>query len=145
MKTECPICGKEFEPKQSNYSICSPECRKIYARQYQKKYHDENREALLAKKKTQPSYLKKLAENRKKQHLCSICGKPVQWDRYRHPLRHDECVLTEIISSVNAGNRITDAQYQQLQARGYSIKEFRAEYADILTGCVKLASERKQK
>lgn len=26
----CPICGKRFVPKQSNYKYCSPECSKMY-------------------------------------------------------------------------------------------------------------------
>lgn len=30
----CPICGKRFQPRQSNQEYCSEECSKIYRREY---------------------------------------------------------------------------------------------------------------
>ena len=123
----CGICGKEFTATQSNQKFCSVECRRINQKALQKQWEKDNRVHKNECRKTQQWYKAKL-----KEHTCNICGKPVEWTRFSRPVRHDECVLNEIVKSVNAGNKINDAQYQQLTARGYDIGMFREEFADVL-------------
>ena len=38
MFKKCVICGREFEAKIKWQTICSDECRKIYKREYQRKF-----------------------------------------------------------------------------------------------------------
>lgn len=119
----CEICGKEFTATQSNQKFCSVECRRINTKQIISQWGKENREHINEYRRLQ---------RKNKVHTCSICGKPVEWTRFSRPVRHDECVLNEIVKSVNAGNKISNIQYQQLQARGYDIGMFREEFADVL-------------
>lgn len=37
MINKCKICGKEFNARQSNYNLCSDECRKINKKEYKKR------------------------------------------------------------------------------------------------------------
>lgn len=119
----CIICGSEFIATQSNRKLCSDKCRRINAIQIATQWRKENREHINEYRRLQ---------RKNKVHTCSICGKPVEWTRFSRPVRHDECVLNEIVKSVNAGNKISNVQYQRLQARGYDIGMFREEFADVL-------------
>ena len=128
MKQTCKICGKTFETKQRNHNICSEDCRKVNRTNAWKKWRIENKERRNVLVKNSKSYKARL-----KPHFCSICGKPTVWNDRIHQFKHDECVIQQIIESINAGNRMTGKQYQQLQARGYDIRSFCDEYADVLS------------
>lgn len=43
MIKKCKICGKDFDTQQSNYIICSQECRKINKANYRKNYDEKAR------------------------------------------------------------------------------------------------------
>ncbi len=61
MKT-CPICGKDFEPKQSNMGqqkYCSAECRLIVRKEHERQLNEKNKEKI---------------RNRDHTKTCPVCG-----------------------------------------------------------------------
>lgn len=119
----CKICGKVFETEIPNKKCCSMKCSRINQKQHQRRWEKEHR---LEKNELQRK------RRAMKEHRCNICGEPILWTKTSRPVRHDECVLNEIVKSINAGNKLTSPQYQQLVARGYDIRSFREEYRSVL-------------
>lgn len=100
MIKKCKICGKDFDAQQSNYIICSPECRKVNKDAYRKQYENKTREYRLQR---QREYNRKRP---KKEVKCSICGKTVKHTfnsdgRLIHYRYHAECVLKDAIDRFN--------------------------------------------
>ena len=130
---KCIICGKMYEPYRcygERQLTCSPECRKEYARQYAK---------------TNPKryeYMEKSKQNarikRNGHVICRICHKPI----YRtfemgegSPWMHFDCVMSDCVKTIKAGEALSKKQVGRLAARGYSYAEFIEEYKDeIKTG-----------
>ena len=124
---ECKICGKLFEPDDQRFKCCSKTCRKMNQLQHNRRWRQEHKEEFkLLWKKNHPN------NPNKTPHFCKICGERIWWTKTSHPVRHDECVLNEIVKTVNSGKRISDAQYQQLKCRGYDLGMFAEEYRKVL-------------
>ena len=129
---KCIICGKMYEPYRcygERQLTCSQECRKIYARQYAKTN---------PKRYEYMERMKQNARERRNGHvICRICGKPI----YRtfefgegSPWMHYECVINDCISTLQKGEKLSRKQLLRLDARGYSITEFREEFKDEIKG-----------
>lgn len=75
VEVKCPVCGKVFMSKQSNYKLCSPECKKkrIYQHYHSEKYK-QTRKRYKQSKKGREIYQKALEKHRVKKH-CKLCGK----------------------------------------------------------------------
>jgi predicted nucleic acid-binding Zn ribbon protein len=102
----CIVCGKEFETRQSNYTICSDECRTIRRKNYHNivslKYYHQNKERI--NRRGQSLRLKN-----SKPILCKICGKNVEpyfsGDRICRKRYHEECIIEESIKAMNKGEK----------------------------------------
>lgn len=127
MKNVCKICGRTFDAYNRQNVLCSAECKRINNREHQRRWAAENHEHRIEANRNKPSYKARL-----KPHYCTICGKLMERTEYFHKVRHDECVLRSIVEWINAGNKMTNIQYQQLLQRGYNIKIFCEEFADVL-------------
>ena len=100
MIKQCKICGNDFEAQQSNYIICSQECRKINKANYRKNYDEKTREYRL---QYQREYGRK---HKRKEVKCGICGNVVKHTfnsdgRMVHYRYHAECVLNDAIARFN--------------------------------------------
>lgn len=121
MIKKCKVCGKEFTPAARHervQQICSDECR-------------TKNWCNLAK---EPENLKKMRDRQRQKSftICRICGKQIirnyDLDRNASTSRlHDECVFEDCRKTILAGKTISHAQQLRLYARGYTIKEFKAE------------------
>lgn len=125
---KCVICGKMYEPYHcygERQLTCSQECRKEYARQYAKNN---------PKQYEYKERYKRMKRIRTNGHvICRICGKPI----YRtfelgegSPWMHYECVINDCIKTLKHGEKLSRKQRLRLDARGYSITEFREEFKD---------------
>lgn len=108
MKKICIVCGKEFETRQSNYTICSQGCRENRKQSYPSSldYYYANRERIL--KRSQHLKLKN-----PKFIPCKICGKNVEpyfsGDRIHRRHYHEECIIEESIKAMNRGEKFNGA------------------------------------
>ena len=129
---KCIICGKMYEPYRcygERQLTCSPECRKEYAKIYAK--NNPKRYEYMEKTK------ERARQKRNGHVICRICGKPI----YRtfelgegSPWMHYECVINDCISTLQKGEKLSRKQLLRLDARGYSITEFREEFKDEIEG-----------
>ena len=101
----CKVCGKEFEAKQSNYTLCSDTCRKINVSNLRHKYDEKNRLRLIENSRR---YYK--LYHKYKRNPCSICGQPLPDSRAKYCLG---CLFKEY----KYGK--TQWAYKVLQCRGY--------------------------
>lgn len=130
---KCVICGKSFTPyycKRNTQITCSKECRVLY-----------NRKTALAK------YYSDITANREKNRItsrirrsgicnCTLCGKPIIHSYKPGDIKvrmHKECVIKDCINTLNAGKILTSAQRQRIYARGYTLNEFKVEFAKELS------------
>ena len=129
---KCIICGKMYEPYHcygERQLTCSVECRKEYGRRYAKTN---------PKRYEYMERMKQNARERRNGHvICRICGKPI----YRtfelgegSPWMHYECVINDCIKTLQKGEKLSRKQLLRLDARGYSITEFREEFRDEIEG-----------
>jgi hypothetical protein len=105
MEKLCKICGKTFEAVNSNYSMCSPECRKENKKRYDREYIKPHKRAY------EPKMLN-----------CKICGKPVNQSRKRY---HEECVLQDAVNAYKNGDRYPSPRIVRAINQGYSTPEIR--------------------
>lgn len=128
----CVICGKSFVPypaKRDTQKTCSSACRKKYnSKRASAKYY-ANLEANREKNRT----------NRRAQRqgssICKICGKPIihSFDLGDIKVRmHRECIIDDCLQTLKAGKTLTHTQWQRLYARGYTVTEFKTEFANEL-------------
>ena len=106
IKKQCIVCGKEFYARQSNYTLCSDECKKKRVAELNKKYmsdpvlHERHRLQSIE------SY-----RRRAKIILCKICGEPVPPSdisgRMSHKHYHEECVVREALQAISEGGKST--------------------------------------
>ena len=106
IKNKCIICGKEFYARQSNYTLCSDECRKKRVAELNNKYMSDP--AIHERK------LKQGRERRRKNAkiiLCKICGEPVMpvdiGGRLSRKHYHEECVIKEALQAIAEGGKST--------------------------------------
>lgn len=75
---KCSICGKEFNAKQRNYSLCSDECREINRNRKREKYIAKNYNNIVVQSKAYYDEHYKKHYNGK----CIGCGKEVHGNTY---------------------------------------------------------------
>lgn len=101
MKKTCVVCGNEFEAAQSNYIICSNECRQKrkseYCEKYGQKYHKNY------------TYAEKYARVHSKNVACRFCGENIlpeyingRFHRYHY---HQECLINKGIKAMQNGEK----------------------------------------
>ena len=111
----CKVCGKEFEAKQSNYTLCSDVCRKINVSNLRHKYDEKNRLRLIENSRR---YYK--LYHKYKRNPCSICGQPLADSRAKYCLN---CLLKEY----KQGRR--QWAYKVLVCRGFDLDMINDEIA----------------
>lgn len=71
---KCRVCGKEFKAKQSNYVVCSSECRENNRKKVALRYYKNNEAKLKSCAKDYYKNIKHLKIKHVKKH-CLICNK----------------------------------------------------------------------
>ena len=103
IKKNCVVCGKEIEVTNPRYCLCSDECRKVRAREYQRNYIDIE---------THRKYMREKRWRNPKIVPCKICGEPVpptfRENRMCRSYYHEECVLKEAFKAVEEGAKHVD-------------------------------------
>lgn len=122
MINKCVICGKEFEAKQSNYIICSNECRTARIKQYRQKQIDEIRSS----PELRADYIRRSREYykaHKPARYCKICGGVIT-DKGKHA--HPKCVFQAAVEAISEGYYPGDSRIVRATVTwGYSIKEIK--------------------
>lgn len=99
MKKMCVVCGNEFEAAQSNYIICSDECREKRKQEYKTKYKN--------KYHPKPTYSEKYKMVHKRNVLCKFCGENVLPEyingRFHRCHYHQECLINQGIKAMQNG------------------------------------------
>lgn len=114
----CTVCGRIYIPIRYDQLTCSAECRAIH-----------NAEIKHSRDKMYYKY--------KPTSLCKICGKTVvnsyefNPNRRKSATMHDECVYEDCRKTLEAGETLNHVQLLRLQARGYTIPEFKEEFMGI--------------
>ena len=103
MKKKCIICGKVFEAKQSNFILCSDECRR-------KRYNYKQSQRNIT--------------------YCGICGKPVESEmgatRMVRKDYHEECVIKEALKAISEGAGCKDKRIKRAyNTFAYGVKELK--------------------
>lgn len=123
VEVKCQMCGKIFLAKQSNYNLCSPECRKARVKQLnrsenytlqRKNYYKEKRS------KGTSYYEKRYAEYSAKNRVikyCEICGTELPNGKQKFCL---DCLLKGWQNGDKRCRRI-------LECRGYDATMIREE------------------
>lgn len=106
MINTCKICGKKFTARQSNYIICSPECRKVNMQQHSKNYYDEPAKVHIYNKR----YYQK--HRSLKLRSCLLCGSILPDARQKYCI---DCILNMFLY----GNRTKAVHI--LSCRGYDV------------------------
>ena len=123
MIKKCVVCGTEFNAKQSNYCICSGDCRRIRQQEQYVKYKLNNRERYLIS--ARESWLRC-----KKPICCKICGGVVPQHigemRMTSKHYHEDCVVREGIQAIKEGAKCSDKRLVRAHNRyGYTITELK--------------------
>lgn len=127
IKKECKVCGKEFNAKQSNYTLCSDKCRLENKISYSLKYNRENKNKIRIKKKIY--YNDVLSLRNKYVHVekfCLSCGK-----RLKHG-NQSYCFNCLIIGSASPDVKYRNMCKNTLRNRGYDISNITAERQKII-------------
>ena len=121
MTNTCLVCGKQFKAKQSNYTLCSDECREV-RRRYRVSLKFNDPEYKESRRRYDKQYQK--SHYVKKTFYCKICGKIiVQSDKERKTM-HDECALQKAAEYYNKnGGRLNKMHYCRIYSRGYCIQD----------------------
>ena len=123
IKRKCVVCGKEFTPNCPIQKTCSQECRK--ANNYSK-----HREWISEHPENWRRYPKK--QSYKPTGKCKICGQLIIQEQgmmqRRTTQMHDECVLRDCAATLARTEKLSKMQFLRLQARGWTLTEFREEY-----------------
>lgn len=126
----CIICGKEFlsyAPNAQQPGICSEQCRRINRKIIRDRLFTKHPEKKLEYRETE--YWKRYYPVH-----CRICGGLIESepDRKKRPIYHDVCVYDQILEIIKKHGKLTDCQRNMLYLRGYTVKSFKADYADEL-------------
>ena len=120
IKKNCVVCGKEIEVVNSRYCLCSDECRKARAREYQRSYMDIE---------THRKYMKEKRWRNPKIIPCKICGEPVPptfngKNKMCRSHYHENCVLSEAIKAIQEGCKCNDKRiHRAWNTYGYTMSE----------------------
>ena len=100
---KCKVCGREFETRQSNYTLCSEECRKANRKSLQRHWWAED-----IKEKRRITDRNRRWRNAKSVP-CKICGENVsprfENDRMCRKHYHEECIIREAIKAYKNGEK----------------------------------------
>lgn len=125
MIKKCVVCGAEFNAKQSNYCICSDDCRRIRRKQTAKEFFKNHTD-----KKEEYMLNAKIAQRRKSKIYCRICGEIVP--QYMGEMRmtskhyHEDCVVREGIQAIKESAKYGDKRLMRAHNRyGYTIKDLK--------------------
>ena len=130
---QCKICGKLFLKTCSMKQTCSPECshQNMLNNQRRKRleYYGDMKEVTLAKERM---YYHKNTKSR-----CKICGELMQRDPsgerlHSKPQMHESCILHDCAVTLAKGENLSKKQFLRLQSRGWTLTEFREEYAQYV-------------
>lgn len=113
----CKICGKEFETKQSNYTLCSDACRKVNERNLKQKSDAKHKAKRIAYSHRYDALHRKYKHN-----PCAICGQPLPDSRAKYCLG---CLLEEYKN----GKR--KWAYKVLVCRGFDLAMINDEIAQM--------------
>lgn len=106
IKKQCIVCGKEFYARQSNYTLCSDECKKKRVAELNKKYMSDPVKREQHRLQSIESY-----RRRAKIIKCKICGKPVppsdNSGRLSRKHYHEKCVIKEALQAISEGGKTT--------------------------------------
>lgn len=119
IKKKCAVCGKEIEVANPRYCLCSEECKRVRAREYQRSYKSIE----MHKKYMREKYWKN-----PKIIPCKICGKPVpptfRENRMCRKFYHEQCVLSEAVQAVREGCGWEDKRIMRADnLYGYTMSE----------------------
>ena len=106
IKKQCIVCGKEFYARQSNYTLCSDECKKKRVAELNKKYMSDPTLYERHRIQTRERFRKNA-----KIIQCKICGEPVppsdSGGRLSRKHYHEKCVIKEALQAISEGGKTT--------------------------------------
>ena len=105
---KCTVCGKMFDPIRYNQLTCSAECSRIRNCERVKENYKKNKNKTVVLK------------------VCTICGKPIDYDKERsrrYARMHEDCVINDLLDTVRSGHKLADKQYNRMIARALSTKD----------------------
>lgn len=118
---KCKICGKEFEARQKNHTICSPECRQ----------KNNLANGILYRARNRQEMNRKLRRKRREKAVgfpCKFCGKEVKpfFDADDRPHRyhwHEECLINECIRAIKNGEKTYGGVLKFASNKGFNKSE----------------------
>lgn len=119
---KCIVCEAEFAPAPNHINrqiCCSRECRVKRNRQLDKeRSHTET-----FKKRRQDEYRRHSMDHTK----CRLCGEPttINLSTGYKSHYHDECILDDCAKTLRSEQKPTNAQYNRLYYRGFSMEDVR--------------------
>ena len=125
MKKTCVVCGNEFEAAQSNYIICSNECRKKRQKEY---YANLKKKGLSNVNSYINTYEKKYKAAHKRKVRCRFCGENIlpkyNNGRFHRTQYHDECLISKGIEALKNGEKIgTSNTLRIVTNKGFTKRE----------------------
>lgn len=123
MIIKCKICGKPFEARQHNHTLCSDECRRLNHRNYSREYAREHTETIrissLRYRKMRRAVIK-----------CQICGEIVNNEYGRSNRMHDECIFNSSVEIYRKERTVPHLWRNRLYSRGYCAADLKEAIAD---------------
>lgn len=125
----CIVCGRDFLKTSSQKKTCSPACSHVNAMINLEKRKQKDPEG--AKEKAR-EYSRKWRKEHP-QAFCKICGGAIwRGDSGRSRTQmHEKCVYDDCLKTLRSGKELSKMQYLRLQARGWTLKEFKEEYLNV--------------
>ena len=122
IRQKCKICGKLFDARQKNHTICSPECRKINRTISNKTYrqdpvirHKEN----LRQKEWHRKHAKIIP--------CRFCGEPVEAEfngfLMIRKTYHEDCMLKKAYEAIRNGEKTYGGVLRFAANKGFTKSE----------------------
>lgn len=119
MVKACKVCGKQFRARQANYTVCSPECRKVNTLERTKRYH----KTVYKDKITQQQRDRRRRYRSENPFCCKICGLSIDQPFGGRKTMHDECILDEAAEYYNKNQKLNHMHYSRVYSRGYCIDD----------------------
>lgn len=123
MNKNCIVCGKEFEARQSNYTICSPECRRKREQKQQIKYNQIWKTEEYKKIRNERDRKRRREYRKNNPRLCTICGEPLCFEFRSARKMHEECVIKEAAKSYIEAGHMPRVQLSRLNSIGCTVKD----------------------
>ena len=122
---KCRICGKEFKAKQSNYVVCSSECRENNRKKVALKYYKKNETKL---KSCAKDYYKSIRHSKIKhvEKHCLSCG-----EKLNHG-NQEFCLECLIIGDASPNFKYRQMCKHLLWSRGFSSDEITLKRRELI-------------